>query len=202
MINAVIFDIGRVILPIDWSRVIASLGLTPDEGAELGNRVATGEYYDAYERGDMSTEDFFKGFEKEYGLNHTEDEIRRAWMQLILPPFMGIDEVLSHLKQSVEVYALSNTNEAHSAHFMREFEVFEHFHEVYTSHGLQARKPEKEIFEKMLALVKKVPGETLFLDDLEDNIVAARELGMNAERVENSVDQVRQVLERYSLWKP
>ena len=202
MINAVIFDIGRVILPIDWSRVIESLGLTPEQGAELGSRVAQGEYYDIYERGGMSTEDFFKGFEKEYGLNHSEEEIRKAWMQLILPPFMGIDEVLSHLKSSVEVYALSNTNEAHSSHFMKEFEVFAHFHEVFTSHGLQARKPEKEIYEKLLATTGKKPEETLFLDDLEVNIEAARELGMNAERVENSVDQVKQVLESYQLWKP
>jgi epoxide hydrolase-like predicted phosphatase len=201
MIKSVIFDIGRVVLPIDWDRVVETLGLTRDAGHRLAHLVSTGHHYDSYERGDISTEEFFLGFEREYGLSHHPEKLKEAWLALLLPPFPGLGAVLKSLKNRAEVYALSNTNEAHYDHFSKKFEIFEHFHQLFASHHLQARKPEPQIYQSVLIRIQRQPHEVLFLDDLQVNIDAARDLGMNAERVENSVEQIKQALQAHGLWK-
>jgi len=201
LIKAVVFDVGRVILPIEWSNVVKSLGLSDQEGKAFGQKVGHGSHYDLYERGQLSTEDFFSGFSKEYGLHHDKDQLKEAWALLIHPPFDGIHEVLEHLKSQVEVYALSNTNPAHFEKFMSEYTEFSHFHKVFTSFHLNARKPEHEIYFKVVETLQMPPAEILFLDDMAENVHAARNIGMHSEKVENSVEEIHKVLSHYKLWK-
>lgn len=201
MIKAVIFDIGRVVLPIDWDRVVQKLGLSAEEGKILGHQVSTGAHYDAYERGALTTEQFFSGFAEQYGLYHEPHELHAAWQELLLPPFAGLEEVLVELKNHATIYGLSNTNEAHYERFTQDFAIFQHFEKVYASHHLNARKPEPEIYQKVLKELNHPPQATLFLDDLHDNVAAARNLGMNSVQVENSVEQIIQALQQFGILK-
>lgn len=201
MIHAVVFDIGRVILPIEWSNVINALGLSKEEGDQLSRLVATGSHYDSYERGRITTDEFFEGFSQHYELYHPINELKVAWAQLLAPPFLGIEEILIHLKSKLEIHALSNTNQAHFEQFSRDFSEFSHFQNIFTSYELEARKPEKEIFLKLMSEINKKPEEIIFLDDMPENVEAARALGIHAEIVKNSVEEIKKVLSKYNLWK-
>jgi hypothetical protein len=53
-----------------------------------------------------------------------------------------------------------------------------YFDGVYYSHLIRLRKPDREIYEYVLADAEILPQETLFIDDLEENVKAAREVGI------------------------
>ncbi|MEO0335405.1 MAG: HAD family phosphatase [Pseudomonadota bacterium] len=198
-IKAVIFDIGRVILPIDWELVIKELGLDPEQADRLKEQVVNGEHYDRYERGLIETEEFFAQFPTQYDIHHSPEYLHKAWNAMILQPFDGIEGVLEVMKEKVELYTLSNTSQAHHDYFLSRYKLFEHFQEVHTSFSLGARKPEAEIYESLLAAIGHSPEETLFIDDLDENLAAAKEKGMNAEKSVNSVDTTISILKKYKL---
>ena len=64
-----------------------------------------------------------------------------------------------------------------SDHGLSDFES-RYFDAVYYSHLIRLRKPERDIYEYVLADADILPGETLFIDDLEENIAGAAELGI------------------------
>ena len=61
------------------------------------------------------------------------------------------------------------------------FKSFVH-HALY-SHDLHARKPDTEIFEKVLQTYDLNPQETVFYDDNLENIQAANQIGIQAIQV-------------------
>jgi putative hydrolase of the HAD superfamily len=69
-------------------------------------------------------------------------------------------------------------------YLLREYGVtdFQHtyFDGVYYSHLIRLRKPNREIYEYVLADAELVPEETVFFDDLEPNVLAARQVGIQA----------------------
>jgi HAD superfamily hydrolase (TIGR01509 family) len=198
-IKAVIFDIGRVILPINWELVTKELELTLEQAKSLEEKVVNGEHYDLYERGKISTEQFFSQFPKQYDIHHPPEQLIEAWNKMILEPFEGIEIILQSLRDKVEIYTLSNTSEAHHDHFRGSYDIFDYFHEIHTSFSLGARKPEDQIYESLLQAIDHNPEQTLFIDDLEENLEAAKQQGMNAEKSVNSVETTRAILKKYGL---
>ncbi|NQZ01514.1 MAG: HAD family phosphatase [Bdellovibrionales bacterium] len=198
-IKAVIFDIGRVILPVDWESVTNGLGLSESEAEQLKERVVNGEHYDRYERGEIETKEFFEQFPSQYDIHHPPERLVEAWNSMILEPFEGIESVLESLKQQVEIFTLSNTSQVHHDHFIEEYDLFDHFHEIHTSFSLGARKPEDKIYQSLLEAINHNAEETLFIDDLDENLSAAKSQGMNAEKSVNSVETTKLILKKYGL---
>jgi len=100
---------------------------------------------------------------------------------------------------------LSNTNALHVPYFVsllktqHGFEEMESlFEKVYYSHELGMRKPDRAIYEFVLRDAGIVPEETLFIDDREENILAARELGIAGHQLLDG-ETVPVVLKNYSL---
>jgi epoxide hydrolase-like predicted phosphatase len=75
--------------------------------------------------------------------------------------------------------------------------VDEIFHVVVDSAFVGARKPEREIYEMTLARLGVPAGTTMFIDDIEINCDAARELGMNSvwfRSNEQAIEEIEQAL--------
>ena len=198
-IKAVVFDIGRVILPLNWDLVTHGLGLDSVGAQELADKIVNGEHYDRYERGLIETDDFFARFGLEYGIDHPPEHLLKAWNAMILEPYEGIESLLSRLKNRVEIYTLSNTSRAHHDHFREFYDLFDHFHGIHTSFTLGFRKPEVEIYHSLLQAIGHSPECTLFIDDLDENLEVARALGMNAEKSVDSVETTEEILKKYGL---
>ena len=92
---------------------------------------------------------------------------------------------VQELSRNYYIYLFSNTNQIHIDRLLVEFKA-QHgidfpslFKAVYYSHEIHDRKPEISSFEKVIALSGVDPKETLFVDDLEKNIIAADQAGLN-----------------------
>jgi putative hydrolase of the HAD superfamily len=76
--------------------------------------------------------------------------------------------------------------------------IDELFETVVDSGFVGMRKPDPEIFALTLARLDLPAGACVFIDDLEHNVVAARECGLHAVHfrdTEQAIDEVRAILE-------
>jgi HAD superfamily hydrolase (TIGR01509 family) len=102
--------------------------------------------------------------------------------------------VFARAAARVPLYAFSNTNNAHVAHFSQAYaEVLGHFREIFLSSTIGLRKPDAAAYDHVVQAIG-VPAERIvFFDDLAENIDGARRRGLTAVHV-TSPDDVGRAL--------
>jgi glucose-1-phosphatase len=185
-IKNIIFDLGGVLLNLDFD---ASIKTFQDIG--LKNEVV--DYQQAYadpvfyelETGKVTPANFRERVRRILNNPHATDaEIDDAWCAV----FSGIPvnrvKKIQELGKKYNLFLFSNTNHIHIKRLHAEFKA-EHgiklpslFIESYYSHDINERKPDLSAFQKVIRLSGVKPEETLFVDDLEKNIVGAEKAGL------------------------
>jgi putative hydrolase of the HAD superfamily len=82
-------------------------------------------------------------------------------------------------RQQVPLYCLSNMPATTFAYLKDSHAFWPHFRGIVISGEVQMMKPEPEIFEYMLRRYELTPGNTVFIDDLQPNVQAAKALGIH-----------------------
>ena len=178
----VIFDFGGIIVDLDRQAAV-------DAFEALGCRVAgsIGLYaqkgvFAALETGRMADAEFFGFVRTQAGRDIPDDDIRGAW------------------RPRVRTFMLSNTNALHWD-YVREglpvpgdIRLEDCFERMFLSFRMHLAKPDAGIFLRVLSEAGLRPGETLFIDDSEENCRAAETLGMqvfHSRRTDDWVDFLR-----------
>jgi glucose-1-phosphatase len=183
-VEAIIFDLGGVIINLDTSRTISSFanlsGLNHDQIISLTHS----EKFLAYERGNINDEEFRSFVRSRLNDSLSSEQIDQAWNAMILDiPKTRID-LLRKLSQQLPTFILSNTNNIHiefverellPSHHIRSFK--EIVHKDYYSHLMGKRKPDPEIFQRLLDENNLSTIKTLLVDDNIQNIEAAKMMG-------------------------
>jgi len=186
-IDAVVFDIGGVLL--DWDPRHLYRKVFDDEGAmeRFLGRICTPEWHEPHDRGASTADSCARLAEA-----HPEhaDEIW-AWLtrgeEMVAGPIEESVEILAELRRGgIACYALSNM-EAETFPLRRErFAFFELFDGIVVS-GLEGlAKPDPAIFELLFGRFGLHAGATLFVDDNAENVAAASVLGMSTVLFESS----------------
>lgn len=133
-----------------------------------------------YEAGEITTEEFAYRCINELGLKMTNDEFADAFNDM----FSEITEMSTLVKGLAEnrnhdLFLLSNTNPLHFAHIKKNYEYVNLLHDFALSYELKALKPDDVIYERTIAHLGVVPGESLFTYDLKENCDAAEKFGFN-----------------------
>jgi putative hydrolase of the HAD superfamily len=188
MIKNLIFDFGGVIIDINTVMVGKSFKELGVKNLEKVNELAVtkGLYLDL-EKGLITPAEFRDGLRTVSGLKLTDEQIDGAWNSMIINFPKARFELLKQLKNNYNIYLLSNTNEIHYLYFNQyaiKFLGVKYLDDLFTqcfySHKMKMRKPDQEIFIKMLEMGKINPAESLYIDDLEENVKTARDLGIKA----------------------
>ena len=87
-----------------------------------------------------------------------------------------IDLVLD-LKREHRVVCGTNTIDAHYG-FHNDRGDYRYFHAVYASNRIGIIKPDTDFFRHILEQERYAPENTVFIDDLEENVRAAESLGI------------------------
>ena len=102
--------------------------------------------------------------------------------------------MLKQIKNNYRLFLLSNTNIIHFEFYLPKFEsefgfsfesLFEH---TYWSFELGKRKPDQDLYNQLIIENHLNPGETLFIDDSVQNILAAQKVGIKTVHLTNDVD--------------
>ena len=185
-IKNIIFDLGKVLLNLDFDASIKAFQQLGLSTAVLNNQQAYSDpVFYALEVGRVSPDEFCNRVRKVLNNpNATNMQIKDAWYAMILDiPAKRVDKVLE-LRQKYSLYLFSNTNQIHIERLHAAFKT-EHgidfpslFVTDFYSHEIHARKPDLDSYEKVIELAGVNPKETLFVDDLEKNIIGAQKAGL------------------------
>ncbi|WP_319499990.1 HAD family phosphatase [uncultured Draconibacterium sp.] len=195
-IKNIIFDLGRVLLNLDFDASIKAFQKLGSDGAILDHKNAYADpiFYNL-EVGKITPADFRSGVRKLLQNEQiTDPQINEAWSAMILDiPAHRVKKV-QELSKDYNLYLFSNTNQIHINQLLFEFKT-QHgfdfpslFKAVYYSHEIHDRKPEISSYKKVIALSGVDPEETLFIDDLEKNIVAAQKAGLKTLWLQNGME--------------
>ncbi|CND00674.1 phosphatase [Yersinia frederiksenii] len=178
-----IFDLGNVIVDIDFKRVLGVWSkLSSVPLATLSERFTMGEVFQQHERGEISDEDFARQLSDEMGLSLSFEQFAEGWQAVFVALRPEVITIMQRLrKEGHRVVVLSNTNRLHCNHWPQHYpEVAAAADHLYLSQDLGMRKPEARIYQHVLS-AENIPAEqAVFFDDVEANIVAARIEGITA----------------------
>jgi len=98
--------------------------------------------------------------------------------------------LVKKLSKKYNLFCLTNTVDF-PLEINRETGLFSSFKKVYGSCEIKAKKPSPEAFEIVLKKSHLKSIETLFIDDSNENILAAKELGMEVILFEDSTELIK-----------
>lgn len=194
-IRHIVFDLGGVLLNID-----PEVSFTEFKKLQIMNEdtfrdlfIRQNLLFDL-ETGKANSFEFREKIRQFSMKTVSDEEIDFAWNALLLDFPLHRFEMLKNLKSHFFVHLLSNTNEIHfncySIKFKEKFNSgFESmFHNLFLSYQMGLRKPDEQIFLKMLSEGNMNPSETIFIDDTPENIDAALKTGIQAFHLKKETD--------------
>lgn len=207
--KALIFDIGDVIIDIDYLVVISEFQkLASVDFGQIISYTKQNRLFDLFETGKISAPDFVLQIRMFLKPGVSDADIIKAWNSILIHYPPQKIELLKQLKKQNLVLALSNINEIHvdalnkAAQEKFSTEKFsDFFHRAYYSNEVGYRKPEKEIYQMVLQKENLIPEETFFVDDKIENIEVARELGIQAHQLTNR-NNLEQLLIENGILQP
>jgi len=197
MIKNIIFDFGDIFINLDKQatyKEMKKLGVPQISEEMIAN------YY-RYEKGLISTDVFIAFYQKKNPFIKKQ-ELVDAWNAILLDFPNYRLEFLRELSESKQyrLFLLSNTNELHISwvqqHWgMELYNEFKNcFEQFYLSHEINFRKPDADIYRFVLNENNLKASETLFVDDLKENTMAAQALGI---QVWNLIPEEEDVVDIY-----
>ena len=176
----IFFDIGGVLLEIDHVRSLQYWSDCTDLSIDVIKDHFPYEAHEQYEIGKLTDHEFSQAMKDALPQPNClkEDDFWRGWNKLIVAETETV-KLLPLLKQSYNVYLLSNTNPRHIKHEVdKRFSFQKNVDMAFYSFDLGCRKPDEAIYLKALELTGAKPKESLLIDDIIINIDTARSLRM------------------------
>ncbi len=194
-VDVLLFDLGRVVLDINFDSVMAKwaghAGCAPDD---LATRFVVNDSFRDHETGRIDDAAFFAGLRQSLGVDLTDAQFLEGWNAIFAGEMPGIAPLLAGAAQRLPLYAFSNTNPAHVAHFSKTYAgVLGHFREIFLSSSIGLRKPDAEAYDHVVKAIGVPASRILFFDDSAANIEGARARGLRAVHV-TSMDDVARAL--------
>jgi len=184
-IEAVLFDFGNVLARFDYHRALDRLGAPRGASApELLRRLDQGGFatvHADYECGRIDSRTLAAQFNAILGWSVPFEEFATAYQEIfeLNPP---VAQLARDLKAAGYLLGLgSNTGELHSSWFLKAYaDLFTQFDHLILSHRIGVKKPHPAFYNHALRAMKVAPSACLFVDDLAENVQAARKQGLVA----------------------
>ena len=197
-IQAVVFDLGKVLVDFDYGIAAHTLARQSTQSAEaIRTIIDQSPLLFRYEGGGMTTEEFFGEVQKQIGFSGSLAEFAAAFGD-IFTEMPAMTRLTAEVRaRGVPTFILSNTNEIAIGHIRRNFPFFAGFTDYIFSYECDALKPHARIYKVTEERTRCRGGEILFLDDKPENVAAAAERGWQTichYSAEESTAKVRELI--------
>lgn len=197
-IKAVIFDMGNVLVSLEFSRGLLKFCC----GDSINNipEVLKNRVFSDFAEGKINPEQFHRVTCEQFGLNFSFEQFCQHWCNMF-NPMQGIDAILKELDGKVELGLLSDTDPLHWAFVNKNWPFIKTIKKTTLSFEINCCKPAPQAFLKAAEKVGVTPSECLFIDDLQRNIDGAKAVGMDAIHFINPKDLRAELFNRGLLDK-
>lgn len=186
MIKNVIFDIGNVLVSFGWREYLSGLGYSPEMVERVGRATVESEYWKEYDRGTWSDDTILEKFIQND--REIEEYIRQAcdnFEGMCIREEFAIPWIQEIKGKGRKVYVLSNFSRKAHIECSKALDFMEYIDGGIMSYQDQLIKPDAAIYQLILNRYHMRPEETVFLDDIKENIEAAQKEGMHVIHVKN-----------------
>jgi epoxide hydrolase-like predicted phosphatase len=171
MIRAVTFDLDGVYFASDsFSKFKQALGITNFDDNDMF----------AFKTGKLSEIEFWNKVRSQFNLNQTDTEIS----QLLADSYQLNQNVVDTVKKvrslGIKTCLCTNNFPTRINALQDKFHFLDDFDVKVFSYQTGAVKPDLKIFQVLVGQSGCQPGEIIFADDKEANVISARSLGVNA----------------------
>lgn len=183
MIKVIFFDVGGVYIIGALEEVLINMANGTGVEKEKVKAVVMG-YLIKFQEGKMSDNEFCDSVAKKIGTD--PETVEQLWeAEEIFEINDDVDSIIRKLKENYSVSAITDV-EPILARKNREKGTYDVFDFVMTSVEAKATKMSKKIYLLALERAKAKPEECIMIDDKEEKLVAAKELGMKTIHFENA----------------
>ena len=191
MHKAIIFDLGKVLIPFDFMRGYRGLeGYCPHATPEIRRRIAATGLVEPFEKGFIEPRDFVAQLTDALDLRIAYDEFCRIWNCIFTGQLIP-DRVLESLASRYRLLLLSNTNHLHFEMIREKYKLIRYFDDLILSYEVHSMKPEPAIYQAAIERSGCRPEECFYTDDIGGFVEAAKREGIDAVQFE-SPEQLEQ----------
>ena len=198
--SAIVFDLGKVLIPFDYAPAINKLN-------HIENGIGTSfiEFYKSnyhfhrdFESGKISESEFVNKM-----LEMVEHKIDAETFKKYYADIFTVNEdvvsLLPILKRDYKLFLLSNTDSIHKKYGWQKYEFLKYFDKLILSHEVGSVKPEEKIYRAVEETSGSPSGEHFYIDDIQEYVDAAINLGWDAVVFEGYEKLVRDLKDRKIL---
>lgn len=176
----ILFDIGNVLVHYDHQRTMAALAdlyhVAPDSlstfYSQIGRQFGVGE---------ITPTQIVDMLNSRFNVVHSLEEFTEAFCAGLTRDDAALAYAVAlQVDGELAVGAISNTNAVHVAWLDDHAPELNEFELVIMSNEVGLRKPDREIYELAMEILGASPAQILYIDDLAENVEAARQLGISA----------------------
>ena len=184
-IEAVIFDLGRVLVAIDNQAMVKELfSHIGTDDPQLAAKTMKSSHMIDLCSGRIDLEEFHRRMSAAYNSDLGFAEFKDLWCSIFYT-MDGAEELLGELNGTIKLGLLSDTDAVHWTYIKNRWPWLAMIPKPTLSFEVGLMKPAPAIYHKAAANVGTPPEKCLFIDDLEANVEGARAAGMAAVQFEN-----------------
>ncbi|MBL6874057.1 MAG: HAD family phosphatase [Flavobacteriales bacterium] len=183
-IDNIIFDLGNVILNIDYQNTINAFEkIGVEDASSFYSKSSQLNIFNQLETGHISKQNFILEIQK-FVPKASATQIINAWNAILQDLPNERIEILKNIKDKFSIFLLSNTNTIHIEKIIDKLgkkkyaEFYNLFDKVYYSHEVKLRKPNADIFKLVIKENCLSIKNTLFIDDSIQHIESAKKIGL------------------------
>jgi len=181
MIINVIFDLGNVLLSFDPHQYVCEMITQKPLADKIYEEVFRSREWLMLDRGVITRDEAIDIMcSKDTENSSVIKKVMEGWQE-ILNPIEGTVKILYELKKSgYKLFYLSNFHHLAHEYILKKYEFFNIFDGSVLSYKEKLLKPEREIYMKLSEAYSIKPEESVFIDDMMENIEGAKKCGFSA----------------------
>ncbi len=200
-IQAVIFDLGKVLIGFDFQRGYDRMqALCGYPVAEVRRRIGATGLVPQLESGQVGSREFVERLGKALDVTFDFSQFCEIWSSVFLPGTLVPESLVLGLKKRYPLVLLSNTKEMHFEMLERTYPILGNFEKRALSHEVKAMKPSPVIYQKAVELAGCRPEECFFTDDIPEYVEGARKVGIDAVQFQSAAQLEQELAKRDLRW--
>lgn len=189
-IRALLFDLGGVLIDIDFDRVFRSW--QPISRLSFEEMKATFRFdlpYRQHERGELDATEYFAHLRRQLALHDDHARIVDGWNAVFAGEIAATMRMVQAARSKLPCHVFSNTNITHKQAWSARYPaIAASFDHVFASCDIGQRKPERAAFEHVARALGVSPEAIMFFDDSTENVAGAAACGLRAVQVRSPAD--------------
>ena len=180
-IEAIIFDLGRVLIDVDFTDLFKKhIPENSRSGFSFSlEDVMHHPWFREFSMGKCSAETFYKRIAEFFKLDLSFTKFKNEWVD-IFSPIPGMEEIVRKSAEKLAVGLLSDTDILHWQFLLKEYPFLKIFTNPVLSFRIGTMKPDPVCYKTAAQSVNKAVNQCLFIDDRPVNVQGAKKTGMHA----------------------